>query len=194
VVAAFPKLEGQKAGIFVGAVYDDTPAALGGLRAGDLILQVDGQSVTSLKAFRKVVESHSPGELVRLSIHREGEVQDLSITLGRETYRRERALGLGVMLSSNVDLVPDPEFSLIAAGFKRRTQRVELQSPETRFVLRTRAENGAAGSVPAREGWQAWLGIVSFSIHKRILTQQSLPLSEKLQASIRSADVVENFN
>lgn len=185
MVAAFPKSERQRAGIFVSAVHSNTPVALGGLRAGDLILQIEGQSVTSLKAFRKLVDSRSPGEVVRLSVHREGKVVDLSVTLGREAYRRERSVGLGLLLSGDVDLVPNPDFSLIAAGFKRRTQRLELQSPETRFLLRTRAENGRADSALAREGWQAWLVIVSFGSHKRILSQETLPSSDKLQAALR---------
>lgn len=185
VVAAFPKTEGQRAGIFTSAVHSNTPAALGGLRAGDLILQIDDQPVASLKAFRKLVDSRSPGETARLSVYREGEIVEVRVTLGREAYRCERTLGLGLFLSGNMDLVPNPDFSLIATGFKQRTQRLELQSPETQFVLRTRAENGRDGSGLAREGWQAWLAIVSFGSHKRILSQETLSPG-KLQAAFRS--------
>ena len=194
VVAAFPKSERQRAGIFVSVVHSNTPVALGGLRAGDLVLQIDGQSVTSLNAFRKLVDARSPGEVVRLSVYREGELIDLSATLGREAYQRERSLGLGLLLSSKVDLVPNPDFSLIAAGFKRRSQRLELQSPETRFLLRTRAENGRADSTLAREGWHAWLVIISFGSHKRILSQETLPPSDKLQAAFRSAVAIGESN
>ena len=185
VVPAFPESERQRAGIFVPAIHSNTPAALGGLRAGDLILQTNGQSVTSLSVFRKLVDSRSPGEVVRLSVYREGEVVELPVTLGRETYRRERSLSLGLLLSSRVDLVPNPDFSLIAAGFTRRTQRLELQSPETRFLLRTRAENRDTDSARVREGWQAWLAIISFGSHKRILSQETLPPSDKLRAMSR---------
>ena len=186
IVAAFPKSEPQRAGIFVAAVHSNTPAALGGLNPGDLILQIDDQPVTSFKAFRKLVDSRSPGEGVRLSIFREGDIVERRVTLGREAYRRERTLGLGLLLSGKVDLVPNPDFSLIAAGFERRTQRLELQSPEIRFLLQTHAENGRVCSAPIREGWQAWLAIVSFGSHKRILSQETLPLSDKLQAAFRS--------
>jgi len=175
VVAAFPKSERRHAGIFVSAVHTNTPAAVGGLGAGDLILQINDEPLTSLKAFRKLLDSRSPGEVVLVSVYREGEVLELPVTLGREAYRRERTLGLGLLLSGNVDLIPNPDFSLIAAGFKQRTPRLELQSPETRFLLRTRAENGHTGSAPACEGWQAWLAIVSFGSHKRILSQETLP-------------------
>jgi membrane-associated protease RseP (regulator of RpoE activity) len=187
IVAAFPKSEPQRAGIFVSAIHSNTPAALGGLNAGDLILRIDDQPVASFQAFRKLVDSRSPGEAVRLSIYREGEILEQRVTLGREAYRRERALGLGLLLSSKVDLVPNPDFSLIAAGFKRRTQRLELQSPETRFLLQTHAGNGRVSSAPAREGWQAWLAIISFGSHKRILSQEVLPSSDKFQAVFRSS-------
>ena len=184
MVPGFPKLERYRAGIFVSAVHGDTPAALGGLVAGDLVLQIGDQPIASLKTFRKLIDSHSPGEVLRFSIYRDGDFLELPVTLGREAYRRERTLGLGLLLSSKVDLVPNPDFSLIAAGFKRRTQRLELQSPETRFLIQTRAENGQVGSAPAREGWQAWLAIVSFGSHKRILSQETVP-AEKLHAALR---------
>jgi hypothetical protein len=81
-----------------------------------------------------------------------------------------------------VDLIPNPEFSLIAAGFRRRTRRLDLQSPETQFVLRTRAKNGGAAPSLAPEGWQVWLGIVSFGSHKRVLSQQVLTEPPQLRA------------
>jgi hypothetical protein len=194
IVPAFPKSERQRAGIFVSAVHTNTPVALGGLRAGDLILGIDARSTTSLNSFRKLVDSRSPGEVVRLSIYRAGEVVEVPITLGREAYQRERSLGVGLLLSGDVDLVPNPDFSLIAAGFKRRSHRLELQSPETRFLLRTRSENGCAGSAPAREGWHAWLAIISFGSHKRILSQETLPPSDKLRAALRSEVASGHFD
>ena len=186
-VPAFPTAIGhlQRAGILIVALPTNTPAAIAGLCAGDLILAAGHRPVASFATFRKVLDERRPGDAMPLSIYRDGEVLELSVILGRETYRHERSLGLGLLLSGNVDLVPNPDFSLIAAGFQRRTQRLELQSPETQFLLRTRSENGRAKSGLAREGWQAWLAIVSFGSHKRILSQEVLPALSQLCAALR---------
>src|SRR5437773_613240 len=63
VVPALPKqLDGkQKAGIFVSEVYSNTPLAAAGLRAGDLILEVDGQPIEKLNAFHKLIDGCKPG-------------------------------------------------------------------------------------------------------------------------------------
>jgi membrane-associated protease RseP (regulator of RpoE activity) len=183
-VRAFPAAPGrsQRAGVLIVALPTNTPAALAGLRAGDLILEAGHRPVTSLKMLCQVIDERRAGDTVQLLIFREGEVMERPVVLGREIYRRERSLGVGLLLSGKVDLIPNPDFSLIAAGFQRRTERLELHSPEAQFLLRTRSEKAAASGI-AREGWHVWLAIVSFGSHKRILSQEVFPEIPPLQTS-----------
>jgi len=185
-VNAFPEKlrRSHEAGLLIYALDTNTPAAAAGLLAGDLMVEADHRPIVSLRAFGRFIDGRRPGEVVPLRVYRAGELIDLSVTLGRETYRRERTLGVGLLLSSKVDLVPNPDFSLIAAGFKNRTRRLELQSPETKFLLQTRAEDHQAGCGLAREGWRAWLAIVSFGSHKRILSQELVSGTGQLQAAL----------
>jgi hypothetical protein len=148
-----------------------------------LVVEADHRPIVSLRTFGRSIDGHKAGDTVSLRVYRSGELIDFSVTLGRETYRRERSLGVGLLLSGDVDLVSNPDFSLIATGFKKRTRRLELQSPETKFLLQTRADN-QAGYGLAREGWQVWLAIVSFGSHKRILSQELVSGTGQLQAAL----------
>ena len=57
-ISVFPKVlkDEQSAGIFVDRVPDGTPMAKGGLKEGDLILKVNGRSVTKIARFYKEIE------------------------------------------------------------------------------------------------------------------------------------------
>jgi hypothetical protein len=60
---------------------DQFPAA-GMLMPGDLIVGVDGKSLTSSEDLRAMILSHEPGELLNLLVDRGGEVLDLDLPLG----------------------------------------------------------------------------------------------------------------
>ena len=58
-----------------------TPAAKAGLKPGDLIIAVDGQTVTGDESLRKALEKTKPGRDVPLLISRDGKEQQLTATL-----------------------------------------------------------------------------------------------------------------
>jgi S1-C subfamily serine protease len=76
-------------------VYDivrDGPAHKAGLRGlavnefseqqvGDIIIAVDGQPVATADEFDAVIDEHSVGDVVDLSLYRNGEIQDVTVTL-----------------------------------------------------------------------------------------------------------------
>lgn len=67
------------------APIDDTPAAKGGLKAGDLIVAVDNTPVSGLTLYETVNRMRGkPGTSVKLLIKREGEKQPLTFDLLRE--------------------------------------------------------------------------------------------------------------
>lgn len=69
------------------APIEDTPAAKAGVAAGDLIIQVDGQSIKGLSLSQAVRRMRgSPGTSIRLTLQREG-VDDFDVTLVRAVIR-----------------------------------------------------------------------------------------------------------
>jgi serine protease Do len=69
-------------GIRIREIQEGGPAAAAGLLAGDVILTIDGNSITSFDVLRSVVSSKKPGEAVAVRYFREGSTADTTVTLG----------------------------------------------------------------------------------------------------------------
>ena len=180
IVPALPKqLEGkQKAGIFVSEVYSNTPLAIAGTRAGDLILAVNQQSVEKLTVFHEIIDGSKPGSTVSLAVFHDGEAEHRKVTVGRETYKNWHDFAIGINVSGRLelDLIPDPDFSLIALGYSRNRQRGELHSPRNEFVRRIKAgdqkkSTDDVGAISG-EGWRTWLAVFSLGGYKSVLSQE----------------------
>ena len=169
-VAAFPRelKNVQSAGILITGLRTNTPAFLGGLREGDLILKAGPHVTKSISAFRKSVAATCPGTTLALSLYRDGETLEQPVTVGTEIYQQWHAFNLGLMLSPKVDLWPDPTFSWIAVGYACKARWLDLASPEARFIQQCHAPERGLDS---GQSWQLWLGLVGFSGYERILQQ-----------------------
>ncbi|HET7036054.1 MAG TPA: trypsin-like peptidase domain-containing protein [Thermomicrobiaceae bacterium] len=69
-------------GILVGDVVSGSPAEQAGLTKGDIITQVDGNDLKTDSAFAQMVENHKPGDTVTLTVVRNGQPQQVKLTLG----------------------------------------------------------------------------------------------------------------
>jgi 2-alkenal reductase len=68
-------------GIAITQVQPGTPAARAGLRAGDIITAVAGQQIDENTSFVNLLLTHQVGETITLSVWRNGQTLDVSITL-----------------------------------------------------------------------------------------------------------------
>ena len=75
--------------IAVGAVERNGPAAKGGLRPGDVIVSINGEPVDGSRALIRAVAGTSPGNNVRLTVRRQGQIVDLSVAVGRRPTVQE---------------------------------------------------------------------------------------------------------
>ena len=73
--------------VLVIAPIDDTPAARAGVRAGDLIVAVDGKPLTPASSAGQGPLRGKAGSSVMLTIVREGQAKPLKISVKRETIR-----------------------------------------------------------------------------------------------------------
>jgi serine protease Do len=72
--------DAKAGGVEVTNVQPDSAAARAGLKAGDVILQFDGERVRSARQFVRLVQETPPGRTVTASITRDGRKQDVQIT------------------------------------------------------------------------------------------------------------------
>lgn len=71
-------------GIFVAQVYEGTPAAEGGLQAGDVIVAVDGTPVNKASQLQTYVANLKPGSNSRFKVWRDGREDDLNVEIGEQ--------------------------------------------------------------------------------------------------------------
>ena len=75
-------LEGKKGAVVSEVRGDDSPAAKGGLQAGDVIIELDGKPVDSDTALVRIVADVHPGESVDVKFYRDGEIRSTRVELG----------------------------------------------------------------------------------------------------------------
>jgi len=68
-------------GLTVSFVIADSPADKAGLKRNDVITAVDGNAVSDMEALLNALEGKQPGDTVALSIARDGNAQDVTVTL-----------------------------------------------------------------------------------------------------------------
>ncbi len=69
-------------GSLIAEVQPDTPAAKAGLKAGDVIMELNGRAVANNAALRNQVAMLRPGSKATLGVFRDGETLDITVTIG----------------------------------------------------------------------------------------------------------------
>ncbi len=69
---------GIKGALIVG-VFIDSPADKAGVRAGDIVVAVDGKPVTGIRDLLDKITLHKPGEQVKITIYRGPEKMTLDM-------------------------------------------------------------------------------------------------------------------
>jgi serine protease Do len=70
-------------GVGIEGVLPGQPAAQAGLKAKDVVLEVDGRAIATPRDLQRVISTAPVGSSVRLSLWRDGQAQDLTVTIGR---------------------------------------------------------------------------------------------------------------
>ncbi|NLF29770.1 MAG: PDZ domain-containing protein [Planctomycetes bacterium] len=82
-------------GVRVVAMLDDAPAAQAGMQVGDVIVALNGEPIADSQDFRYAIGQMAPGTEVTLTVQRDGQRQDLAVTLGQQPENLEEAFGMG---------------------------------------------------------------------------------------------------
>ena len=71
-------------GIYVKDVETFSAAEKGGIKIGDVIIKADGKDVKTMDELNEIKNAHSIGDQMTITVNREGEEKDLTITLGEQ--------------------------------------------------------------------------------------------------------------
>ena len=75
--------EDVEKGIAVVSVAKGSPAEKAGLKKGDIIVKIGDKETGSLAEFRYELYKHEVGEKIELSLYRNGKIQKVTVTLGK---------------------------------------------------------------------------------------------------------------
>ncbi|MBL4890434.1 MAG: Do family serine endopeptidase [Rhizobiaceae bacterium] len=91
----------------------DSPAEKAGIRSGDIITAVDGNSIKGPKQLAKMIGSFTPDSKVNLSIWRDGKAMDIAVTLGKlagpKTFAAAAAPDLNALATLGLELESAPD-------------------------------------------------------------------------------------
>ena len=97
-IAAEMDLPSDQEGVLIQQVLEGSPADQAGLRGsyksvtinglpvligGDIIVRMNGQPITSIGELEQALSEYQPGDVVMLSILRDGDQMEVEVTLGK---------------------------------------------------------------------------------------------------------------
>jgi putative serine protease PepD len=73
--------DSSSGGAAIGSVRQGTPAAKAGLKSGDVIVKVDGKTISSASQLRGAINARKPGDHITITYTRGGKTHTASVTL-----------------------------------------------------------------------------------------------------------------
>jgi S1-C subfamily serine protease len=67
------------------AIFPGSSAEKAGLKEGDIILEFNGEKITSQNPLAKIIMKYNPGDKVTLKVLREGKEKIFEVTLGERS-------------------------------------------------------------------------------------------------------------
>jgi len=165
-------------GVLVTEAPSETPLHNAGLEPSDVILAVNDKNVRWAGGIGDALRNDAP---LKFTVYRKGEFLEKTVNPGIERYQDENSFifGIGFATRYTLDVWPDPDFSLLAVGYKEDKKRVDLRSAKGRYLHELREKEHLASAeetwqgLPVEEGWKAWLGPISFAQNKVIVSQSA---------------------
>ena len=132
-------------GVLIGDVTTKGPAAQAGLKPGDVVIKMNGQSVADSAALRLQVSQTDPGTTVPLTVRRGNSTLDLNVKLGELPADHEKTAGDGSDHQSLQGLQVEPLTPAVR-------QQLHLGQESHGVVVSQVDPNGAAAAAGIREG------------------------------------------
>lgn len=99
----------EERGVEVTRIEDDGPAAKGGMKVGDVILEYNMQAVEGTEQLLRLVKETPPGREVKIGVSRNGTPETLVVRTG---VRKRHAARIGDPVRIKVPLVEMPDFRM----------------------------------------------------------------------------------
>ena len=82
--------ENEEGKVEIVAIEKESPAELAKLKEGDVVLEIEGEEITTTKMLAKEIRKKKPGKTITLKIERNGKVIDVKVKLGEYSEKDVR--------------------------------------------------------------------------------------------------------
>jgi serine protease Do len=142
-------------GALVANVIEDSPAAKGGIKSGDVILEFDGKSVHEMRSLPRIVAETEVGKPVDVSIWREGKPATVKVAVGELKDDGKQA---SAEQGSSPNTGPGGELTIDELGLTlspltdKVRERFKLKADAKGVVVTKVESDGPAGAKDIRPG------------------------------------------
>lgn len=71
-------------GIYVKSIEDFSAAEKAGIKSGDVIIEADGKSISTMDELNEIKNNHQIGDEMKIKVNRNGQEKELTLTLGEQ--------------------------------------------------------------------------------------------------------------
>ena len=82
-LGTIPDYTQTEGGVLLSGVREGSPASQAGLKGGDTIVKFDGVTIDNIYDYTFALRARKPGQQVRITVKRAGNMTDILATLGR---------------------------------------------------------------------------------------------------------------
>ncbi len=76
-------------GVFVDSLADNSAAKAAGIKKGDVIIELNGNTIKSAPELQEMVGRHRPGDQVSVKVNRKGEIKTFNVTLFNKDGKKD---------------------------------------------------------------------------------------------------------
>ena len=137
-------------GALVASVKNDSPAAKGKIKAGDVIIEFDGKIVKEMRSLPRIVAETEVGKPVKVLVWRDGKDKELSVSVG-ELKDNKKIVSAGTDAPAKEMNVFELGLTLTAINDKVR-QRFKLKEDTKGVVITNVDDKGPTSQKEIRPG------------------------------------------
>jgi serine protease Do len=170
----------EERGVEVTKIDDDSPALKAGLKAGDVVLDYNGQRIEGTEQFVRMVKETPEGRQVRLLISRDGNTQTLTATIAARK-------GYGAFVRPEIDQARlQADMKAAQADMQKAQEKFRFQMPDTPQVVMGMRSGGLgieAESITAQLAEY-------FGVKDGVLVRSVIKDSAAAKAGMKAGDVI----